>query len=164
MSCNVGAGGSGATYTVSTFTVGTGAGIPPGSSDVLVFTATAATGTKYPFTSTFTTKVQDASSIAFYDGPSFSVQVIDPTTTITIGTYPTLYVAGTSPITVTATVSCSKTLSAACTTGLESGISVVFSETGYSATATYSFTPASATSGSYGVATTKFQPSINVLV
>jgi len=147
---------SGVTWSVSTFTVGTGAGIPPGSSDTLKFTATAPSGT-YPFSSVFTSKVQDASAVAFYTGPSFSILVIDPTTTITAVTpaAATPYTAGTAALTETATITSAS--------GAEAGVPIVFTETGYAAGFTgYSFTPSTAltvASGTNGVATTIFQPS-----
>jgi len=148
---------SGVTWTVSTFTVGTGAGIPPGSSDTLVFTATAATGT-YPFSSTFTTKAQDASAVAFYTGPSFSILVIDPATcsqvapnvcTVTPAAPAVNYVAGSAALTETATI-----------LPAQAGIPVVFSAPGYAGSFTgYSFSPVTALTNSAGVATTVFQPS-----
>jgi hypothetical protein len=140
---------SGVTWTVSTFTVGTGAGIPPGSADSLAFTAIAATGT-YPFTSTFTSKVQDASAVAFYTGPSFSILVIDPTTStpVVTPTSATSYIAGSAALTETAKI-----------TPAQAGVPIVFSETGYPAGASYSFSPSTALTDSTGTATTVFQPS-----
>jgi len=150
---------SGVTWTVSTFSVGTGAGIPPGSADSLSFTATAATGV-YPFSSTFTSKVQDASAVAFYTGPSFSILVIDPTTTVPTVTpaAATNYVAGSAALTETATITC--TVSPSCPSGFEAGVPIVFTAPGYAATFTgYSFSPATALTDSSGAATTVFQPS-----
>jgi len=141
--------GNSVTYTVSEFEVGTGAGIPPGGSDTMEFTATSPAGT-YPFTSTFTSKVQDASSVAFYTGPSFSIQVIDPTTTITSVT-PALsanYVAGSAALTETATLNLP-----------EAGVPIVFTAPGYGISSVFSFTPATAYTNSAGTATTTFQPS-----
>jgi hypothetical protein len=141
---------TGVTWSVSQFTVGTGAGIPPGSSDTLVFQATAATGT-YPFSSTFTSKVQDASSVAFYTGPSFSILVIDHTTVINSVTpaMATNYIAGSAAFTETATLNLP-----------EAGVPIVFTAPGYALGFTgFSFTPATATTNSAGVATTVFQPS-----
>jgi len=142
---------SGVTWTVSTFFVGTGAGIPPGSSDTLKFTATAPSGT-YPFSNTFTSKVQDASAVAFYTGPSFSILVISPATVITVVTpaLATNYVAGSAALSETATI-----------TPPQAGVPIVFTETGYTGAGftAYSFTPATALTNSGGVATTVFQPS-----
>jgi len=140
---------SGVTWTVSSFTVGTGAGIPPGSSDTLQFTATAASGT-YPFSSIFTSKIQDASSVAFYSGPSFSILVIDPATAFFAVTPAASgnYVAGSAALTETATI-----------TPAQAGVPIVFSETGYPGGATYGFSPTTALTNSGGVATTTFQPS-----
>jgi hypothetical protein len=141
---------TGVTWTVSTFTVGTGAGIPPGSSDTLVFVATAATGT-YPFSSTFTSKVQDASAVNFYTGPSFSILVIDPTTHITAVTPAAVanYIAGAAALSETATIA-----------PVQAGVPIVFTAAGYAATFTgYSFSPATASTSSAGIATTVFQPS-----
>lgn len=172
VSCNVGGGGSGATWTVSTFTVGTGAGIPPGSSDTLAFTATAATAssvsssTTYPFTSTFATKVQDSSALNYYNGPSFSIQVIDSTTVISLAVTPggantqTSYTAGTAPYSVTATVSCA--ISTVCPTGHEAGVSVVWSDIGSGATSSNypsKFSTSSTITTSGGLATVSYQPS-----
>ncbi len=147
----LGGGGSGVTYTVSTFTVGTGAGIPPGSSDILKFTATAATGASYPFTSTFFSQIQDASAVGYYAGPTFSLQVISPATTITVVTPAASanYVAGSAALTETATI-----------TPAQAGITVTFTTPGYGATTTYSLPSAvTVVSGATGVATTTFQPS-----
>ncbi len=139
---------SAASWTVSVFEVGTGAGIPPGGSDSFTFTATAATGT-YPLTGTFTSKVQDASAVSFYNGPSFSIMVIDPSTTVSVTpTTSANYAAGSAPLTETATV-----------TPHQAGLSIVFSAPGYGPSTTYSFSPATATTNSNGVATTTFQPS-----
>ena len=141
--------GNSVTYTVSQFVIGTGAGIPPGGSDSMTFTATSPAGT-YPFTSTFTSKVQDASSVAFYTGPSFSIQVINPTTHITTVT-PTAnanYVAGSAALTETATI-----------LPVQAGVPIVFTAPEYGATTTFSFTPATAYTNSAGTATTTFQPS-----
>jgi hypothetical protein len=140
---------SAVTWSVSQFLVGTAAGIPPGSSDSFTFTATAATGT-YPFTSSFTSKVQDASSVTFYNGPSFSILVIDPTTTISAVTPAASanYVAGSAALTESATI-----------TPAQAGVPIVFSAPGYGVTTTYGFTPATSTTNSAGVATTSFQPS-----
>jgi len=165
--CTVGAGGGGVTWTVSTFTIGTGAGIPPGSSDVLSFTATAGSAptssATYPFTSTFSTKVQDASSVGFYNGPSFSIQVMDPDTTVTVGALTTPYVAGSAALTVTATVTCGADQNTAVCPGTlgEPNLPVGWTATGgtYIASTTYSFTPSTSTSTSAGTATTTFQPS-----
>jgi len=171
--CTVGGAGGGVTWTVSTFIVGTGAGIPPGSSDTLSFVATAGSAptaaATYPFTSTFTTKVQDASSVAFYNGPSFSIQVMDPHTTVTVGAVTTSavpdtnYVAGTAAVTVTATVTCGADQDTAVCPGTagEPGLPVVWTATGgtYTDATTYSFTPSTSYVGSAGTATTSFQPS-----
>jgi len=161
LTCSVSSSGDSETWSVSQFQIGTAAGIPPGASDSVSFHATAATGV-YPFSSTFTSKVQDASSVTFYNGPSFSVLVIDPSTlvqlTVTPGGSNTLaqYTAGTAPYTASAKVTC--TMSANCPSGLEAGVPVAWTAT-YPATATYSFTPASVATGSSGTAATSFQPS-----
>jgi len=142
---------TGVTWTVSTFAVGTGAGIPPGSADTLVFTATAATGA-YPFSSVFLSKVQDASAVAFYSGPSFSILVINPLTGSPVVT-PALnapYVAGTAALSETATIS-----------PAQAGVPIVFSVTGYTGAgfSAYSLSPVTALTNANGVATTVFQPS-----
>ena len=153
---------SGASWTTSTFFIGTGAGIPPGQSDVVTFTATAATGS-YPINSVFTSVVQDASAVSFYPGPSFTIQVIDPSTVVSISVTPggtntaTSYTAGTTVYTVTATVTA---------TGAESGLTINFVDTGTGATsANYpsSFGSASVTTtgatATTATASTTFQPS-----
>ena len=163
--CTVGAGGGGVTWTVSTFFVGTGAGIPPGGSDVLSFTATAGSAptsaATYPFTSAFTTKIQDASSVAFYNGPTFNIQVMDPHTAVVVTALTTPYVAGSAAQTVTATVTCGADQDTAVCPGTagEPGLPVVWTAPGYAATTTYSFTPSTSTVGSAGTATSTFQPS-----
>jgi hypothetical protein len=164
--CNTSGSGNSVTYSVSQFTVGTAAGIPPGASDTLKFTATAPTGSSsqpYPFNSVFSSKVQDASSVQFYNGPTFAIQVIDPTTGVTVNVVPnggnsvTQYAAGTAPYTVTASVTC--TVSPACPNGVEQGISVSFSAPGYGPTTVFSFTPSSGATNSSGMLSTTFQPS-----
>jgi hypothetical protein len=150
---------SAVTWSVSQFTIGTAAGIPPGSSDTLAFTATAATASStYPFNSKFTSKVQDASAVNFYNGPSFSILVIDPTSVVSAVTPAANanYVAGSAALTETATITC--TVSSACPSGFEAGVPVVFTSS-YIAGTTFSFTPSTATTSSTGVATTTFQPS-----
>jgi hypothetical protein len=160
--CGVSGSGSGVTYNINGFKVGTTLGIPPGQSDTVTVTATAATGA-YPFSSSFTTEVQDASSASLYPGPTFSVQVIDPTTTITIAVTPggsntaTSYTAGTPGYTVTATVTAAEA---------ESGLVINFVDTGTGAlSATYpsSFSSSSATTSAAtattATASVTFQPS-----
>lgn len=145
---------SSATWTVSVFSVGTGAGIPPGGSDSFTFTATPSTASSYPYTSTFTSKVQDASAVSFYTGPSFSLQVMDPTTSVTIVVTPggsntgTSYKAGTAPYTVTATVA-----------PVQAGLPIVWSAAYTPSTASFSFTPSSGTTDSSGISSTTFKPS-----
>lgn len=155
--CRASSTGSSVTYSVPNFFVGTAAGIPPGASDLVSVTLTAPTGTSYPLTGTFTSKVQDASAVSFYNGPSFNLVVMDPTTAITVTAIPTTYVAGSSPITVTATVTC--TVSSTCPSGTETGLPVTFTAPGYVAGTTYTFTPSSTSSGTGGKTTTTFQPS-----
>jgi len=154
---------SGALWTVSTFTVGTGAGIPPGQSDVVTFTATAPGAGSFPINSVFTSEVQDASAVAYYAGPSFSILVIDHTTVTTITVTPagsntaTSYTAGTAVYTVTATVTAAEA---------QSGLTIVWSDGGSgAASATYPSSFGSATSttsaatATTATATTTFQPS-----
>ena len=151
---------SAATFSVSQFTVGTAAGVPPGSTDTLTITATVGTASgTYPFTSTFTSKVQDASAVDFYNGPPFSVLVVDSTTHITVVTPAASanYAAGSPALTETATVAC--TVSATCPSGHEAGIPIVFTAPGYLAGTVFSFSPGTASTDSSGVATTVFQPS-----
>ncbi len=140
---------SSVTYSVSQFVLGSAAGIAPGASDSLSFTASAATASSYPYTSTFTSKVQDASNVAFYNGPSFSLQVIDPTTTITSVTPAASanYAAGSAALTETAVIS-----------PVQAGVPIVFSAPGYTSS-TFSFTPKTAVTDSTGTAKTTFQPS-----
>ena len=147
--------GSGVKFSVSSFTVGTAAGIPPGQSDTVSFTATSATGT-YPIHSSFATTIQDASAVNFYNGPSFSVLVIDPTTTVAVTVTPggtntaTSYTAGTAPYTVSAVV-----------TPHQAGLTVTWSDTGTGKTAAYpsSFSAPSSITDSTGTATVTYQPS-----
>lgn len=164
--CTISGTGSSVTYTVSNFYVGTGSGVPPGANDIVTFTATSpGATTTYPFTSTFTTKVQDASALNFYDGPSFNLIVMDPTTSISVSVTPggsntaTTYTAGTTPYSVTATVAC--TVSTACPSGTEALLPIVWSDKGTGATAAYpsSFSPASGPTGPVGTQTSTFQPS-----
>ena len=148
---------SSATWTVSTYTVGTGAGIPPGGSQTVTFTAKSASGT-YPFNSVFSTLVQDASAVNYYAGPSFTIQVMDPATvppviTVTPGgtNTATAYTAGTAPYTITAVV-----------TPHQAGLSIVWTDAGTGAlSATYpsSFSSASSVTDSTGTATVTYQPS-----
>lgn len=137
------------TWSVSVFIIGTGAGIPPGGSDSFDFTATPSTAASYPYSSTFTSKVQDASGVNFYNGPSFGLLVIDPTTTVTVTpTTSANYVAGSAALTETATV-----------TPAQGGVPIMFDAPGYGSTTVFSFSPATATTDSTGKATTTFQPS-----
>jgi hypothetical protein len=153
---------SGASWTVSTYTVGTGAGIPVGQCDTVTITATAPTGT-YPINSLFTSETQDASAVGYYAGPSFSVLVIDPATVVAITVTPggsntqVAYTAGTAVYTVTATVTA---------TAAEPGLVINFVDTGTGATsANYpsSFGSSSVTTSgataTTATATTTFQPS-----
>jgi hypothetical protein len=129
--------------------------LPPGQSESLGLTVTTPSGT-YPFFGTFTTSVQDSSSAAYYAGPTFSVQVMDPTTSVSVTVTPasgsgntaTSYTAGTAPYTVTATV-----------TPAQAGLPIVWSVSGYPSSASYSFTPASGTTDSTGKTSSTFQPS-----
>jgi hypothetical protein len=142
----------------------TNCGVPPASSTAFSFTVTVpAAATTYPFNGKVTTSVQDASSPAYYTGPNFNIQVIDPTTTVVITVTPggsntvSAYTAGSAPYSLSAKVTC--TTSATCPAGTEAGVSVVWSQTGYAAGHTFSFTPASGSSGSGGTTATTFQPS-----
>ena len=142
----------------------TNCGVPPASSTSFSFTVTVpAAATTYPFNGKVTTSIQDASSPAYYNGPSFNIQVVDTTTGITLTVTPggsntaSQYTAGTAAYTISAKVTC--TVSATCPSGTESGVSVVWSQTGYTAGAVYSFTPASGSSASGGSTSTTFQPS-----
>jgi hypothetical protein len=162
---SVSGSGSGVLYGVSSFIVGTTAGIPPGQSDTVTFTAKSATGV-YPLTSTFQTSVQDASAVNFYIGPSFTVQVIDPTSAVGVVATPggtntqTAYTAGTAPYSITATVTC--TVSATCPSGTESGVTLTWSDAGNGGTQVKypsSFSSATSLTGSGGTATVTYQPS-----
>ena len=164
--CTVSATGSSVTFSVAQFFIGTAAGVPPGGDDLFSFSATSPTAsTTYPFTSGFTSKVQDASAVSFYNGPSFNLVVMDPTTGIAVSVTPagsntvTSYTAGTAPYTATATVTC--TVSSTCPSGFEAGLPVVWTDTGTGKTATYpsSFSPASGPTGSAGTQISTFQPS-----
>jgi hypothetical protein len=130
--------------------------LPPGQSWFLVLNLTTPSGT-YPFTGTFTTSVQDASSAAYYPGPTFSIQVMDPNTAVTVtvtpggSNTPTLYTAGTAPYTITAKV-----------TPAQAGLPIVWSAS-YPPNTVYSFTPSTSTTDSSGKATTTFQPSNHAL-
>ena len=142
--------------------VGSGAAINPGSSDTLgvKVTAAAPSGTNtYPYSGSFTSTVQDASSAAFYAGPSFSVQVMDPTTAIAVTDFTSAtFVAGSSALTMTATVTC--TTGTHCPGGVESGLPVTWGLTGTTGYASGSYTlTASSNTGSNGVATATFAPS-----
>ena len=142
--------------------VGAGAPINPGSSDTLKATVSAAapTGTNaYPYSGSFTSTVQDASSAAFYAGPSFSVQVMDPTTLIAVADFAsTTFVAGSAALTMTATVTC--TTGTHCPGGVESGLPVTWALSGPTGYASGSYTlTASSNTGSNGVATATFAPS-----
>ena len=156
------------TSTSCSWTVGTGSAIPPGSSDTMTFRVdTPASGTNvYPYSSTFTSTVQDASSSAYYPGSSVAVQVLDPSTTLAThgvtvtpggSNTATTYTAGTAPYTMSVTVSC--TASANCPGGVESGVQINWSESGYAAGATYSLTPKSGSTVTAGTQSTTFQPS-----
>jgi large repetitive protein len=160
--CGVSGAGSGVSYNINGFFVGTTSGIPPGQADTVTVTATPATGA-YPFNSVFTTGIQDASAVNYYSGPSFSVQVIDPTTVVSITVTPggtntaTSYTAGTAVYTVTATVTAGEA---------EAGLKINFADTGSGAASlTYpssfgssSVTTAAATATT-ATASTTFQPS-----
>ena len=97
------------TYDINGFVVNTLSGVTPGQSDSVTFTANAPTGS-YPINSVFKTSIQDASGVSFYSGPSFTVQVIDPNSVVSITVTPggsntgIQYTAGTAVYTVTATV------------------------------------------------------------
>jgi hypothetical protein len=127
---------------------GSGA-INPGSADTgMKIHVMAPTGT-YPFTNTFTSTVQDGSSSAFYTGPTFSLQVIDPTSTITVTPAASSnFIAGSAALTETATLS-----------PAQPGVPIVFSAPGYPGTSTFSFTPASVATDATGKAVTSFKPS-----
>lgn len=131
---------------------------PGGSTQVAIWVQAPApvAPATYPFTGTFTSTAQDASNLAFYAGPSFQIEVIDPTTTVSISAIPTTFVAGSAPFTVTATVSDSANTAQ---TGLTINWFLDVSN-GYDA-GTFSLTASSVTSvsGHNGVATATFAPS-----
>jgi hypothetical protein len=154
--------GTGATYYTALNTGNTP--LSPGASDTVGITLTPATGF-YPFSGTFTSTVQDASSASFYGGPSFSVQVIDPTSFLSVITVTpggansvSQYTAGTAPYTDTVEVGCTTT-TAFCPTGYESGVPVNFkiidAQNGNAATVT----PSSTATGATGTVTVTVQPS-----
>jgi len=134
----------------------------------ITVTAPAPTGSgTYPYSGTFTSTVQDGSSSAFYAGPTFALQVMSSTTVITAGNLVVTpggsntaisYAAGTAPYTIAATVTC--TPGSGCpASGVEAGLTVVWSVTGYPASTAYSFTPSSGSTDSTGTTSTTFQPS-----
>ncbi|MER3601549.1 MAG: hypothetical protein C4339_02400, partial [Nitrososphaerota archaeon] len=102
---------------------------------------------------TFSTSVQDASSPAFYAGPTFTVYATGPSPSLTI-TFPsadpcsgTDYVAGSGPCSATVTVSTTGSVGIA-------GLPVIFTTDPKSAAS-----PTSATTDSTGKASTTWQPS-----
>lgn len=102
---------------------------------------------------TFSTSVRDASSPAFYAGPTFTVYATGPSPSLTI-TFPSAdpcsganYVAGSGPCSATVTVSTTGSVGIA-------GLPVIFTTDPNSAAS-----PTSATTGSTGKASTTWQPS-----
>ncbi|HXW37863.1 MAG TPA: hypothetical protein VEJ36_08195 [Nitrososphaerales archaeon] len=84
------------------------AGLAPGESTYLylydVLAPVPTSPATYPYSGTFTSTVQDASNLAFYTGPSFQLEVIDPTTTLSwSANTPASFTAGSAPITITVT-------------------------------------------------------------
>ncbi len=138
-----------------------GIAIPPGATDYFIFGVEVGgvpTAGTFPYTGTFTTTVQDGSSPSFYAGTSFTVTVLDPDTSISTALSPvnTAYIAGTSPYTVTATVSTDGDNVA------EAGLPISFTAGG-SGDTTYTQLTASGTTAGTGVdtaaATGTFGPS-----
>jgi hypothetical protein len=154
---------TGATFT--TTNQQTGQGIPPKDSDGVSFRADIAAAATYPFNLVFQTEVQDASGTGYYTGPTFTVQVVDPSTSIAITSVTpggsntaTSYTAGTAPYTVTATVSTTDAIS-------EAGLTINWYDFGNGASGPYpssfsalSSTTVSATANT-ATATITYQPS-----
>ncbi|MDA4125346.1 MAG: hypothetical protein OK438_07890 [Thaumarchaeota archaeon] len=140
------------------FTYGAGgATINPGSTDSLGVTVTPKASATHPISGTFTTTVQDASSAAFYVGPSFGVQVMAAGTTVAITVTPggtntnVQYTAGTAVYAVSVLVA-----------PVQAGLTINWSDAGTGAAdASYpsSFAAASSTTASDGTASTTYQPS-----
>jgi len=144
------------------FSTGTGPTLAPSASDTVKIWVTAPAPTSpatYPYSGTFVTSVQDASSLAFYAGPSFTLEVIDPLTAYTFTAQPpTTYVAGSGALTVTVTQTPATTA--------EAGLTIDWSLTAQSGygSGTYTLTSSSITTVSGGVATASatFSPSNHV--
>jgi len=143
--------------------------LPPGAQAlpevyaVAPYAGSTGAGSTYPYSSTLTMTVQDESSSSYYAGNSFNLLVLSPTTGIALTVTPggsnlvTQYTAGTAPYSLSAKVTC--TASTVCPGGVEQGVPIGFTQTGYNPASTgYSFTPSSGTTSSGGIATSVFQP------
>jgi hypothetical protein len=143
--------------------------LPPGATAlpevyaVAPYAGNTGAGATYPYSGSFSMTVQDQSATSYYGGNSFSVLVIDPSSAIALTVTPggsntgTSYTAGTAPYTLSAKVTC--TSSAVCPGGIEPGVPVGFTQSGYNLASTgFSFTPSSGSTGSNGIATSTFQP------
>ena len=105
----------------------------------------------YPASGKLTTTIQDASSSAFYSGPSLTLYEVDSSGTLTVALSPTstTFTAGGSPYTVTATLLDSSSAA-------EVGVPVVWTVGG---TGTGTVTAVTSVTNSNGVATATFTPS-----
>ncbi len=109
------------------------------------------TVSSYPASGKLTTTIQDASSNAFYSGPSLTLYEVDSSGTLTVALSPssTTFTAGGSPYTVTATLLDSSSAA-------EVGVPVVWTVGG---TGSGTVTAISSMTNSNGVATATFTPS-----
>ncbi len=130
--------------------------LAPGASDAIGVGALtpSAPATTSASVGTFTSSVQDASSLAYYTGPSFKVYGTGTTPTVTIS-FPTgdpcsgaTYTAGSGACAATATLATANNFGYV-------GVPVVFSTGATSASAS----PTSGTTGSGGAVSTSFSPS-----
>ena len=120
----------------ASWTGGTGAsGIPPGTSFTIYLeldTPSDNPSTVFPITATMSSTVQDASSAAYYTGPSQGIQVISEDSDISYVLTPggsntaTQFTAGTAPYSLTATVTCTETDEGCPASGIESGVQMFF--------------------------------------
>ena len=102
--CTIAAGG----ISVTCGTTGAPLNIVPGGSLAFAGTVTAPapTGTNvYPVSYTWTSEIQDQSSVGYSPGPSLSTMTMDPHTAVAVTNFaPLTYIAGSAALTMTATV------------------------------------------------------------
>ena len=130
----------------------TGGNSAPGIALVITGLSIAAPSvSSYPASGKLTTTIQDASSSAFYSGPSLTLYEVDSSGTLTVALSPTstTFTAGGSPYTVTATLLDSSSAA-------EVGVPVVWTVGG---TGTGTVTAVTSVTNSNGVATATFTPS-----